>query len=53
MQQELEEKGLPEGPAVRPVAGYLYFPFPPGKQKTVTYELQYNGAAGRVRVNLK
>jgi len=52
MQLELEEKGLPEGPAARPVAGYLYFPFPANKQKTVVYELEYNGPSGRIRLAL-
>ena len=40
METELTEKGLPEGPLARPVAGYLYFPFP-GKKKEVAYDLEY------------
>ena len=40
METELAEKGLPEGPAERAVAGYLYFPFP-GKKHDVAYDLEY------------
>jgi hypothetical protein len=39
METELSEKGLPEGTAATPVAGYLYFSFPRGKQ--AVYQLQY------------
>jgi hypothetical protein len=53
MALELEEKQLPEGPATKPVAGYLYFPFPSSKQKNVAYELEYDGPAGRMRLYLK
>jgi hypothetical protein len=37
----LGAKALPEGPAVRPVAGYLYFPLPSKKRKSGPLELQY------------
>jgi hypothetical protein len=37
----LHARALPEGPAVRPVAGYLYFPLPSKKRKSVPVELQY------------
>jgi len=40
METELSEKGLPEGPTRRAVAGYLYFPYP-GKKKEIHYDLQY------------
>lgn len=53
MALELEEKQLPDGPATKPVAGYLYFPFPSSKQKNVAYELEYDGPAGRMRFFLK
>lgn len=53
IQYELQDKGLPEGPVARPVAGYLYFPFPSNKQKSVAYELQYDGDPGHLRLNLK
>jgi hypothetical protein len=39
METELSEKGLPEGSAAAPVAGYLYFSLPRSKQ--VVYQLQY------------
>lgn len=53
MALELEEQQLPNGLATKPVAGYLYFPFPSSKQKHVAYELDYDGAAGRMRLFLK
>lgn len=53
MALELEEKQLPEGPATKPLAGYLYFPFPSSKQKNVAYELEYDGPAGRMHLLLK
>jgi hypothetical protein len=45
MEAELDEKGLPEGTAATPVAGYLYFPLAK-KAKNAHYELEYmlNGA---------
>ena len=51
METELREKGLPEGDATNPVAGYLYFQVP--KSKNAKYELQYklNGNTGQM--NLK
>ncbi len=39
MEQELSEKGLPEGQASAPVAGYLYFPM--NWKKNAQYQLQY------------
>jgi len=39
MQLELNEKGLPEGNTMSPVAGYLYFSVPP--KKKVKYQLEY------------
>lgn len=50
MQQELEDKALPEGKYTRQVAGYLYFPRPSGKQKNALYEVTYYGASGKVRL---
>jgi len=38
----LRARTLPEGPAVRPVAGYLYFPLPSKKRKSGPVELQYS-----------
>jgi hypothetical protein len=40
MEAELTEKGLPEGPTDRPIAGYLYFAFP-SKKRDVPYDLEY------------
>jgi hypothetical protein len=39
METELSEKGLPEGIAAAPVAGYLYFSLP--RNKKTTYQLEY------------
>jgi hypothetical protein len=52
MQQELEDKSLPEGRTGRAVAGYLYFPKPSGKAKTAAYELTYYGAAGQMKLRV-
>jgi len=40
METELSEKVLPDGATARPVAGYLYFPFP-GKKREGSYDLVY------------
>ena len=40
-QANVRARALPEGPAARPVAGYLYFPWPSKKRKNVPVELQY------------
>jgi hypothetical protein len=40
METELDEKSLPEGAVVKPVAGYLYFPLAK-KAKNARYELEY------------
>lgn len=49
MQQELEDKGLPEGKATQAVAGYLYFPRPPSaKHSRSTCHLTYYAAEGQV-----
>jgi hypothetical protein len=39
METELSEKGLPEGTAAAPVAGYLYFSLP--RSKKAIYQLEY------------
>lgn len=41
MELELSEKGLPEGIAPAPVAGYLYFSLPATKDKKATHQLEY------------
>jgi len=40
IEAELDEKGLPEGAAATPIAGYLYFPLAK-KAKNARYELEY------------
>lgn len=50
--QDLWEKSLPDGKAVHPVAGYLYFPKPPRKAKNDVWELRYENADRRIRLAL-
>ena len=50
MQQELEDKALPEGMTTRAVAGYLYFPKPAGKVKNALFNITYYGADGQVHL---
>jgi hypothetical protein len=52
MQQELEEKALPEGIATRAIAGYLYFPKPAGKQKNAPYELTFYGTDPKAHLTI-
>jgi len=51
METELSEKGLPEGGASSPVAGYLYFALRPNKK--ATYQLQYLLEGQQVLLTLK
>lgn len=55
MEQELEDKALPERKTNTAVAGYLYFPKPAGKSKTSPAQLTYYGAARQItlRVTIK
>ena len=57
MELELSEKGLPEGEAAAPVAGYLYFALPQIKdkakdKKTPAHQLEYNLYGNKVVVPL-
>jgi len=40
MEVELSEKGLPEGTASVPVAGYVYFPVS-SRKKNAVHQLEY------------
>jgi hypothetical protein len=51
METELSEKGLPEGDANNPVAGYLYFKIP--KSKNAKYQLDYKLNGNTLQINLK
>jgi len=51
METELSEKGLSEGEANNPVAGYLYFQIP--RSKNAKYELQYKLNGNTLHINLK
>lgn len=52
MEQELEDKALPERKTNTAVAGYLYFPKPAGKSKTSPAQLTYYGAARQITLHL-
>jgi hypothetical protein len=53
IEQELWEKSLPDGATTKPVAGYLYFPKPSAKAKNSAWVLQWDAAAGRVKVEVQ
>jgi hypothetical protein len=50
METELSEKGLPEGAASAPVAGYVYFPMARKKSQTLTLEYSVNGEKVQLRL---
>ena len=52
IQQELEDKSLPDCKATSAVAGYLYFPRPRGKAKNAAVELTYYSATGQLKLRL-
>jgi hypothetical protein len=53
MQQELEDKGLPEGKTTKVVAGYLFFARPASaKHARSTYNLTYYAADGQVSLTI-
>jgi hypothetical protein len=52
METELLEKGLPEGAVLKPMAGYLYFPRPARMKSGDSFELQYIGDEGTVKLPL-
>jgi hypothetical protein len=52
MEEELEDKALPDAVITKPVAGYLYFPMASGKRRTGSYVLEYQGADGDVKLTL-
>jgi hypothetical protein len=51
MATELSEKGLPEGSAAAPVAGYVYFPLAASKKKQA-YQLNYVVNGSKVTLSL-
>ena len=52
MRAELSDKALPDGPVVKPVAGYLYFPAPSKKKDSGVFELNYYGSSGKAHLFL-
>lgn len=50
MQQELQDKVLPQGVVTRPVAGYLFFPRPSGKARNALYEMEWFRDNGKLRI---
>ena len=51
MEAELEDKALPEGPAAKAVAGYLYFPLPAKKKPSDITSLDYHGEGVTVHIS--
>jgi hypothetical protein len=51
MEAELSEKGLPEGTASAPVAGYIYFPIA-SKKKSANHQLEYKLGDNKVVLSL-
>jgi hypothetical protein len=51
METELGEKGLPEGSALVPVAGYVYFPLA-SRKKGTALQLEYTLSGSKVVLNL-
>jgi hypothetical protein len=51
MEAELDEKGLPQGSASTPVAGYLYFPIS-SKKKDAIHQLEYKLGENKVVLSL-
>jgi len=52
MKQELEERSLPDGKSIQPVAGYLYFPKLSKKSRNAGYDLTYYGVNSKVRLSI-
>jgi hypothetical protein len=52
IQQELLDKGLPEGPTRGAVAGFLYFPKPSKRAKASTYEVTYYAEPDKIQLVL-
>ena len=51
MQTELDDKALPEGPAAKAVAGYLYFPLPAKKKPSDVTSLDYRGDGVNIHIS--
>jgi hypothetical protein len=52
LEGKLQTFELPEGPATRPVAGYLYFPIPPKMPKSTKLTVEYSRSGERVELSL-
>jgi hypothetical protein len=52
MEQELEDRALPDAVITKPVAGYLFFPVASGKRRSGSWVLEYQGADGDVKLTL-
>jgi hypothetical protein len=53
MQQRIQKASLPEGDRSVPVAGLIFFQYSGGTQGIRSIELIYNGAAGKVTLELR
>jgi hypothetical protein len=51
MEAELGEKGLPEGSAAAPLAGYIYFPVS-SKKKRAAHQLEYTLGQNKILLSL-
>lgn len=51
MEMDLDEKALPEGPASKAVAGYLYFPLPAKKKPSDVTSLDYRGDGTSIHIS--
>jgi hypothetical protein len=52
IEQELDEKALPEGDATHSIAGYLYFPKSSAKQKNAAYEITFYGSEPKIHLTI-
>ena len=51
LEQQLDEKSLPDGNTAKPVAGYVFFPKPTA-DKRADFELIYFGLDGQITLKL-
>jgi hypothetical protein len=52
MEQEIEDRVLPETASSKPVAGYLFFPAGNNRRRASSYVLEYTGPSGDVRLTV-
>ncbi|HEY1185970.1 MAG TPA: hypothetical protein VGE89_17380 [Bryobacteraceae bacterium] len=52
LDQSLTSRQLPTGRITEPVAGYLYFPKPPGRARNNGFELSWSGESGQAKLTV-